>query len=58
MSKKLEVGQYVRVKQLNVNDQYDGIYVTQHMANLSGTIQKLLTLWRVTMFLLMMVEFR
>lgn len=41
MSKKLEVGQYVRVKQLNVNDQYEGIYVTQHMANLSGTIQKI-----------------
>lgn len=41
MSKKLEVGQYVRVKQLNVNDQYGSIYVTQHMANLSGTIQKI-----------------
>lgn len=41
MSKKLEVGQYVRVKQLNFNNQYEGIYVTQHMANLSGTIQKI-----------------
>lgn len=41
MSKKLEVGQYVRVKQLNFNDQYEGIYVTQHMAKLSGTIQKI-----------------
>lgn len=44
MSKKLEVGQYVRVKQLNVYDQYEGIYVTQHMANLSGTIQKITNL--------------
>lgn len=41
MSKKLEVGQYVRVKQLNFRDKYEGIYVTQHMANLSGTIQKI-----------------
>lgn len=41
MSKKLEVGQYVRVKQLAPYDKYEGIYVTQHMANLSGTIQKI-----------------
>lgn len=41
MSKVLEVGQYVRVKQLNFRDKYEGIYVTQHMANLSGTIQKI-----------------
>lgn len=44
MSKTLEVGQYVRVKQLNFRDQYEGIYVTQHMANLSGTIQKITNL--------------
>ena len=41
MSNKLEVGQYVRVKQLTPEEQYEGIYVTQHMANLSGTIQKI-----------------
>lgn len=41
MSKKLEVGQYVRVKQLAPYDKYEGIYVTPHMANLSGTIQKI-----------------
>lgn len=41
MSKVLEVGQYVRVKQLAPYDQYESIYVTQHMANLSGTIQKI-----------------
>lgn len=41
MSKVLEVGQYVRVKQLAPYEQYESIYVTQHMANLSGTIQKI-----------------
>ena len=41
MSKVLEVGQYVRVKQLAPYEQYEGIYVTKHMANLSGTIQKI-----------------
>lgn len=41
MSKALEVGQYVRVKQLAPYEQYESIYVTQHMANLSGTIQKI-----------------
>lgn len=41
MSKALEVGQYVRVKHLAPYEQYEGIYVTQHMANLSGTIQKI-----------------
>lgn len=41
MSKALDVGQYVRVKQLAPYEQYESIYVTQHMANLSGTIQKI-----------------
>lgn len=41
MSNVLEVGQYVRVKQLAPYEQYEGIYVTPQMANLSGTIQKI-----------------